>query len=277
MNLVKFTKNGKKNKLIPGDRTRQRSGEMSLAELLTIIIYFQLSPCKDLKNYYLYYLPIKYKAHFSNLIRYSRMIQLMPRLLPPISVLLHLIRGEQTGIYYVDSTKLQICHNKRTNSHRVKGLANMGKSSYGWFMGFKLHLIINHKGEFMAIKITKANTADSMLLNELSKNLIGKIYGDKGYISSQLFKQLFARGLWLFTGIRKTMKNQLIELQNKILLRKRSLIESVFNILKNRINLEHTRHRSPINFLVNILSSVAAFALKSLPKSLITTNSLIQN
>jgi hypothetical protein len=277
--FCKLYKEFEKIKLLPkNENSRNREGTMNIAELLTIVIYYHLGPCKNFKVYYLYYLPQHHKGCFKKLISYNRMVQLMPRLLVPLSIIMNFLKGEETGLYYVDSTKLQICHNKRNSSNKVfKGLAKMGKSSYGWFMGFKLHLIINNKGEFIAMKITKANISDVSVLDSLSKGLTGKIFGDKGYISSDVFNKLFRRGLRLFTGIRKTMKNKLLELNDKISLKKRSLIESSYNILKNVMDLEHTRHRSPINFLVNILSCVAAFSFTSLKSTSINNNLLIQN
>ena len=183
----------------------------------------------------------------------------------PLVILIHELKGEQTGVYFIDSTKLQICHNKRTNSNRVFGKkAKIGKSSYGWFMGYKLHLIINQKGEIMAIKITKANKNDLSCAASLDKGLEGKLYGDKGYISKDLFDTLYSSGLRLFTAIRRDMKNHLLEFEDKMYLRKRSLIESVFNVLKNRMNLEHTRHRSPINFLVHIIACIVSYAINKL-------------
>ena len=175
---------------------------------------------------------------------------------------MHQLKGEQTGIYFIDSTKLQICHNKRASSNKVFGKkARMGKSSYGWFMGYKLHLIINNKGEIMAIKITKGNTSDLSCTVALTQGLQRKLCGDKGYISKSLFDRLYARNIRLFTGIRRDMKNHLLEIEDKILLRKRTLIESVFNVLKNRMNLEHTRHRSPLNFLVHLLACLVSYAI----------------
>lgn len=254
-----------KEKLIPSSKKRNREGNLNLAELLTIVLYFYLSPCKDFKNYYLYFLPAKYPDYFK-LVSYSRIIQLWPSLVLPLAILIHQLKGEQTGIYFIDSTKLQICHNKRTSSNKVFGKkSKMGKSSYGWFMGYKLHLIINDKGAIMAIKITKANKSDLSCVPVLAAGLTGKLFGDKAYISKDLFAELYNRGLRIFTGIRKDMKNYLLEMEDKILLRKRSLIESVFNVLKNRMNLEHTRHRSPINFLVHILACLSAYAISKLP------------
>lgn len=194
---------------------------------------------------------------------YSRIIQLWPRLILPLALILQLLKGESSGIYFIDSTKLSICHNKRTSNNRVFGkLAKVGMSSYGWFMGYKLHLVINNKGEIMAIKITKANSSDLSSADSITKGLEGKLFGDKAYISKNLFAKLYARDLRLFTGIRKDMQNHLLELEDKVNLRKRSLIESVFNVLKNHINLEHSRHRSPINFLVHILACVTAYSMR---------------
>lgn len=252
------------HKLIPNHKIRYRAGNLCLPELMTIILYFYLSPCQDFKNYYLYHLPTKYKNYFK-LVSYSRIIQLWPRLLLPLSLMFQLLKGEETGIYFIDSTKLQICHNKRTSSNRVFGkIAKIGKSSYGWFMGFKLHMIINNKGEIMAIKITKGNKSDISQTTALAKGITGSMYGDKGYISKEIFTDLFNSGLRLFTGIRKDMKNHLLEFYDKSMLRKRSLIESVFNVLKNSMKFEHTRHRSPINFLVHILACVNAYSIKKL-------------
>lgn len=260
-NFCKIFNEWEKAKLLPSNKIRYKSGNLSLAELLSIVLYFYLSPCKDFKNYYLYFLPAKYPDYFK-LVGYSRIIQLWPSLVLPLVILMHQLKGETTGIYFIDSTKLQICHNKRTSSNKVFGnKARMGKSSYGWFMGYKLHLIINNKGEIMAIKITKGNKSDLSCVSALTQGLQGKLFGDKGYISKDLFDKLMHRDLRLFTGIRKDMKNHLLELEDKILLRKRTLIESIFNVLKNRMHLEHTRHRSPLNFLVHILACIISYAI----------------
>ena len=263
-NFCRIFHEWEKEKLLPSSKMRHRDGNLGLAELLTIVLYFYLSPCKDFKNYYLYFLPAKYTNYFK-LVSYSRIIQLWPSLILPLVILIHQLKGEQTGLYFIDSTKLQICHNKRTSSNKVFGKkAKIGRSSYGWFMGFKLHLIINNKGNIMAIKITKGNKSDLSVAGYLSKGLTGKLFGDKGYISRELFDKLYARDLRLFTGIRKDMKNHLLEIEDKLLMRKRSLIESVFNVLKNRMNLEHTRHRSPMNFLVHIIACIVSYAVSKL-------------
>ena len=131
----------------------------------------------------------------------------------------------------------------------------------GWFFGFKLHLLINHKGQIMAFRITAASRDDRNPLEDLSAALQGKIFADKGYLSQALLERLWQRGLHLITSIRRNMKNDLMPLLDKVLLRKRFMIETLFDKLKSSMGLEYTRHRSPINALVHILSCLAAYTL----------------
>ena len=134
-----------------------------------------------------------------------------------------------------------------------KGLAKKSKSTMGWFFWFKLHIIINDKGELMAFKVTHSTTDDRKSVEKLTHNLTGKLIGDKGYISQALFTKLYQEGLELITSIRKNMKNRVMTMTNKLLLRKRALIETVNDQLKNISQIDHTRHRSPINFMVNLM------------------------
>ncbi len=175
--------------------------------------------------------------------------------------------GDCTGISYVDSTPLRVCKNKRIYNHKVfKGIATTGKSTMGWFFGFKLHLVINEIGQILDFQITQANVDDRKPLEKgsiLSK-IWGKLYGDKGYVSKKLSSLLFENGIQLVTGIRKNMKNQLMPLRDKILLRKRSVIETINDQLKNICNIEHSRHRSFHNLINNLLAGIAAYSF--LPK-----------
>ncbi len=137
-----------------------------------------------------------------------------------------------------------------------------------WYYGFKLHIIVNDMGELMAFKMSKATTDDRVVLPKMAENLTGKIIGDKGYISQKLFDQLYEKGLQLITKIRKNMKNKLVLMIDKILLRKRGIIESVFDQLKNISQIEHSRHRSADNFMVNIVAGLAAYCLQEKKPSL---------
>ena len=106
--------------------------------------------------------------------------------------------------------------------------------------------------------------SDISAADDLAKNLTAKIYADKVYISKDLFSNLYKSGLRLLTSLKKNMKNYLFEFEDKILLKKRSLIEPVFNSLKNTMNLEHSIHRSPINFITDIIASNAAFSINKI-------------
>ena len=249
--------------LIPSSTRPQRSGKLSRSEMLFIMVLFHLSPYKNFKTFYLYGIGVQHRACFRDLPHYDRFVSLMPRLFAPLMVLLHSLSGEETGLYFGDSSKLAACHNRRLHRHRVfDGLAARGKTSMGWFFGLKLHLVINHKGQIMALKITPGNTADSTVLDEITRHLTGKLYADKGYISHEVFSKLWQRGLHLITGIRRNMRNHLMLLGDKILLRKRFVIETVFDILKCEMGLEHTRHRSPVNAMVHVLSCLVAYAYR---------------
>ena len=251
------------HRLIPSGQTRKRSGKLSRSEMLFIMVLFHLSPYKNFKTFYLYGIGVQHRGGFRDLPHYDRFITLMPRLFAPLMVLLHSLSGEETGIYFVDSTKLAVCHNRRIHRHKVfDGLAARGKTSMGWFFGLKLHFVINHKGQIMALKITPGNIADTTVLDEITQHLSGKAYADKGYISREEFRKLWQRGLHLITGIRRNMRNHLMLLGDKIMLRKRFVIETVLDILKCEMGLEHSRHRSVINAMVHVLSCLVAYAYR---------------
>jgi hypothetical protein len=251
------------HRLIPSPATPKRAGKRSRAEMLFIVVLFHLSPFKHFKAFYLYGIGHQHRACFGELPHYDRFVSLMPRLFVPLMGLLHSLGGEPTGLYFADSTKLAVCHNRRIHRHKVfDGLAARGKTSMGWFYGLKLHLVINHKGQVMALRITPGNTADSTVLAEITQHLAGKLYADKGYIGRELFSKLWQRGLHLITGIRRNMRNHLMPLADKLMRRKRFVIETVLDILKCEMGLEHSRHRSVMNAMVHILSCLVAYAFR---------------
>jgi hypothetical protein len=147
-------------------------------------------------------------------------------------------------------------------------LVGWSKDSVEWHYGFKLHLIINDRGELLAFKLTPGNTDDRAPVPDLTQDLFGRLFGDKGYISQALFEQLYQRGLQLVTRRKKNMKNRLMSLMDKILLRKRVVIESVNDQLKNISQIEHSRHRSVFNFLVNLLAGLVAYTYQPKKPSL---------
>ena len=251
------------HRLIPSPAARQRPGKLSRSEMLFIMVLFHLSPFKHFKAFYTYGVGQQHRACFGELPHYDRFVSLMPRLFVPLMVLLHSLSGEPTGVYFADSTKLAVCHNRRTHRHRVfDGLAARGKTSMGWFYGLKLRFVINHRGQVVALRITPGNTADSTVLDEMTQHLAGKLYADKGYIGQELFKRLWRRGLHLITSIRRNMRNHLMPLADKLMLRKRFLIETVLDTLKSEMGLEHSRHRSVMNAMVHVLSCLVAYAFR---------------
>jgi Transposase DDE domain len=217
--------------------------ELSISEMMTVIILFHQSNYRTFKHFYSYVCS-HLKNAFPKLISYNRFVFLMKNLFVPLFAYLLQRKGVVTGIAFIDSTSIAVCHNKRIQRNKVfKGLAKRGKTTSGWFYGFKLHLIINDKGEILAFQLTPGNISDVSMVEALSKGIIGKLFGDKGYISADLAKSLFQRGLELFTSIRSNMKQKLMALEDKILLRKRSLVETVNDQLKNISQIEHSRHR----------------------------------
>ena len=162
-----------------------------------------------------------------------------------------------------------MCHNRRIHAHKVfNGFAGRGKTSVGWFYGFKLHIVINHPGELLAARLTPGNVDDRKPLPLMVKKLWGGLYGDKGYLSKHLTQLFERRNLHLITKVRKNMKEKLLPVFDKLMLRKRAVIESVFDQLKNISNIEHSRHRSITNFLVNVLAGLTAYTFREKKPSL---------
>lgn len=246
-----------------GIKKRNRVGQLSPSEIMTIYIHFHQSHYRDFKNYYLHYVKKHLQPYFPGLVSYPRFVTLIKSVVVPLCSFVQTLCGEKTGIYFIDSMHIKVCHIRREKQHRVfKGIAKKAKSTIGWFFGFKLHLVINDKGELIAFKITAGNVDDRQPVPDLVTDLIGKLIADRGYLSQALFDQLYEQGLQLITKIKKNMKNKLMPLIDKLLLRKRAVIESVNDQLKNISQIEHTRHRSVWNFMANIIGALCAYALQ---------------
>ena len=250
-----------KNEVVPKTK-------MALSEIITIVIMYHLSGYRTFKHYYTRHV-MKYQKHdFPSLVSYNRFVEIMKFALVPL--ILYTIKarfGKCSGISFVDSTPIKVCDNHRIRTHHVfSEYAKRGKSSMGWFYGFKLHLIINDKGEILSFCLTSGNVDDKneAVMDSLTKEIFGKLFADRGYISQKLFEKLLERDITLVTRAKKNMKNKLMNLYDRLMLRKRTVIESVNDFLKNICNIEHSRHRSITNFLVNLLSALAAYSF--LPK-----------
>ena len=249
-----------------GKKHRKRTFKMSMSEILTITVIFQLSGQRTFKHFYLFYLQKHMKSEFPNTVSYNRFTELMQaNMLPLVLFMKTCCLGKCTGISFVDSKPVRVCKNKRISSNKVfDGIAATGKSTMGWFHGFKLHIIVNDCGEILDFVITQGNVDDREPLKDgnILNRIFGSLYADKGYISKNLAAMLFDDGLHLITGIRNNMKNVLMTMRDKVLLRKRSIIETINDQLKNICHAEHSRYRSFGNFITNLVASLIAYSFQ---------------
>lgn len=258
-----------RHQLRAGGKTRHRPNSLALSEVMTLLVLFHASHYRTLKHFYLDHVRPHWRREFPGLPSYTRFVELVPTTLLPLCGYVQTRKGQPTGIQFIDSLPVRVCHNRRIHSHKVfAGLAARGKNSVDWFFGFKLHLVINDRGELLGLRLTPGNVDDRQPVARLVKDLWGKLFGDRGYISQALFEQLFANGLQLVTKIKRNMRNKLLPLLDKLLLRKRALIECVNDQLKNVSQVEHTRHRSAANGIVNMLCAVVAYTWQPTKPSL---------
>ena len=250
--------------LTSGITQRRRERSLSISEVMTILIHFHQSHYRNFKAYYCEHVQPHLRSEFPALVSYTRFVEFMPSaLLPLCAYFQQTCLGDCTGVSFIDSTSLDVCLNQRIASHKVfAGLAERGITSTGWFFGFKLHLVINGRGELLSVYLTPGNVDDRNPVPRLLRKLFGKVFGDKGYISQPLREFLRQTlGVQLVTKLRSNAKNLLpMPLMDRILLRKRAIIESVIDQLKNISQIEHSRHRSFTNFLVNLLCGLIAYA-----------------
>jgi hypothetical protein len=244
-------------------RKYHRDSTMSKAEVMLIMILFHDLGYRCLKHFYLDKVCRHLRQLFPQVVSYNRFVELEREVALPLALFIKkVLLGKCTGISFVDSTPLRVCRNQRIHIHKVfKGIAQRGKCSMGWFFGFKLHLICNEKGKLLNFMITPGDVDDRKQLEY--KNFVefihGKLVGDKGYIGKSLFEKLFVDGIQLITKLKSDMKGALISISDSLLIRKRAIIETVNDELKNIAQVEHSRHRCFDNFMVNLLSASAAY------------------
>jgi hypothetical protein len=250
-------------------RQRQRTTTLCLSEVMTIIVLFHLSGYRNFKTFYTQQVLKQMAGAFPRLVSYNRFVELMPSALVPLCGYLQTRKGACSGISFIDSTSLKVCHNRRIHSHKVfADCARRGKTSVDWFFGFKLHLVVNDCGELLSLRLTPGNTDDRQPVPRMVKGLFGKLFGDKGYVSQPLFETLFNEQVQLVTKLKTRMKNRLTSIFDKLMLRKRAIIESVMDQLKNISQIEHSRHRSVANCFVNLLAGLIAYTFREKKPSL---------
>jgi hypothetical protein len=254
----------KYQKLLLGTKKRNKPAVLALSEVMTIQVLFHFSGYRNFKTFYNAYVCIHLRSFFPNLVSYNRMVELMRESMVPLAIYLKAqATGQCTGISFIDSTPLRVCHNRRIHNHKVfEGIAQRGHCSIGWFYGFKLHLITSDTGDIIDFMLTPGNVDDRkpLRIERFIRKLFGKLFGDKGYIDHKLFKNLFFRGVHLVTKLKRNMKSSSITpIMDAILLRKRAICETIIDQLKNIFQIEHSRHRSPANFLNNLFSALIAY------------------
>jgi hypothetical protein len=262
------------NKLLPApDSEPHRRGpkcSLSESEIMTILIFFQSSGWRNFKHFYTGFLCIYWSKEFPTLPSYNRFIEIMNRVTFNLVLFAQLRSGKRTGIYYIDSTCLPVCHLKRSSRHKTfDEIAQYGRTSVSWFFGLKLHIVINDQGELIAFKITSGKMHDAKASESMLECLQGMAFGDKGYLSKQLFSRLLEKGLKLITRTRKNMKPINYSDIEKQLLNQRGIIETVINHFKHHYNIWHTRHRSVVNAMTHLMAGIAAYVIEPLKISAI--------
>lgn len=257
----KFEPQWQSRQLSHGGVLRHRAKSLAMSEIMTILIAFHQSCYRNFKHFYLNHVSVHWRDAFPKLVSYQRFVEWIPSTLMPLCVYLKSCFGACTGISFIDATSLKVSHNRRISQHRVfKDIAKRGKTSVDWFFGFKLHLLVNEQGELLNISITPGNTDDRKPVITLLKSLFGKVFADRGYVSQKLALQLLQEyGIDFFAKPRRNMKNKLMRLNDKLMSRKRSIIETIIDQLKNISQIEHARHRSPVNFMVNVICGLIAY------------------
>jgi hypothetical protein len=259
------------NKQLINDKTKKRNRDckMSMSEIVTILIAFHQSGFSCFQKFYFYLLQNNRKE-FPKMLSYSRFITLVKRTFPVLMTMFDSLKGDPMVINFIDSTKYEVCKVIRAKRHKVfKGLAKKSKTSTGWFFGMKLHMIFNLKGEIVKMVITPGNVDDRAPVSNMIKNLFGKLFGDRGYISKEKFKSWLDQGVQVVTGIKKNMKNILMNLGDKVLLRRRGFLETIFSSIKSLRTFEHSRHRSVANAICHIFAGLIHYQMRDDKPSLI--------
>lgn len=241
-------------------------GGLADSENMTLLVLYHCSRFKNFKTFYNGIVLGPLRPYFPGAPCYERFITLTKRVWVLLAFFLAARMGKKTDIYYIDSTPLPVCHNRRIYKHKVfAGLAARGKTSMGWFFGFKLHLVFNHQREIVALKLTPGNVSDTTPVPELTKDLIGKLFGDKGYIGKKLAEELLRRGLALMTRVRGNMKSLPVSFFDKALLNGRNIAETIIGHIKEFSSLRLPKHRSVFNAFTHLTAAIIAYQLDPLP------------
>lgn len=265
--IVKNMTETLKKRLLPNLKSKGgRPASLSLASIITFGIFRFFVGIKDIKHYHNYLLE-HFSKELGRIPNYPNFNRLINQSLPWVIVLIQWLLQYQrkncpSKLHFIDATSLKVCTNKRIFDHKVcAGLAQRGKSSMGYFFGFKLHMVCDAFGRLVSLMVTPGNTDDRKYVLRLLKGLKGLVVADAGYLSKTLMLKLFEQGILFMTGVRKNMKRLMSSVQHK-LLKLRQRAEGVFSVLKLRFNLEASIARSPSGYFSRALFACLAYILK---------------
>lgn len=254
----------------------QNNCQLHLSEILTITVYFHSSGFKTFKHYYKF-LERYHMKEFPTLISYNRFVEIKNNYAFELFVLSQLILADCDGLSYIDSTHLSVCHIKREYIHATfDGIASKSKSTMGWYFGFKLHMITNQYGHPISYELTRASVDDRQAPDRLFDKIFGELYGDKGYLGKPFIERMSEKSIKIITALKKNMKPQIMPVGQSEKLNKRSIIESVFNCLKNHLNMQHTRHRNPKNYVINLIGAITAYCFKFVSEVALQENDILK-
>ena len=254
---------------------KKRGPQAGLAdsEIMTILVLYHSSQFRNFRTFYEGVVLTLLRSAFPKAPCYARFIAVTKHVWVPLTVFLLTRMGRRTGLYYIDSTPLPVCHPRRINRHKVfAGLAERGKTSLGWFFGFKLHLVFNHERQIVALKLTPGNVNDTTPVPDLTQGLIGKLFGDQGYVGNDLAQRLLRRGLALMTRVRRNMKRLPVSFLDKALLNGRNIVETIIGQIKEFSALRLPKHRSVFNAFTHITAAIVAYQINPLPPKPITAS-----
>lgn len=247
-----------------------RNHNLEVAEGITISLYRYLLPHITFKHFYAFMVNY-HKAEFPDMPHYSNMLLFQKQLLPFLVRLLGVLMGmnraafknKKVRIMFIDGSDLPVCTNKRIFNHKVaKGVAKRGKTSKGWFFGFKLHVLSDAGGNLLGVKITPGNVDERTQVKALVDDITDAIMvGDAGYIKKVLQEELYkSNNVWFLTGVKKIMK-KLMTAKNHKLLKARQLVETVIGSLKHRGGMPNSLPRSIPGYQVHFVMTLLAFTI----------------
>ena len=275
--LLEFKEFEAKNWLFGSASKPTRIPQLADSEIITILVLYHQSGYKTFKDFYTRFALKALKGYFPKIVSYDRFLTLMKRVFMTIMGIIQILclSMNRNGIYFVDATKLPVCHSLRRKRNKVfKGIARSGKTSMGWFFGLKLHLVCNEHGELVSFKITSGNVADNNheTLKFLFKSIKGKVFGDRGYLT-KLKEHFLNKGLNVIAKYKdkmyKKLKNKVAPTEDFLFSSKRGIIETINDLLKNNCDIWHTRHRSPANAIIHLVAGLIAYQLREVKPSIV--------